>query len=303
VFVIHCTAAAQTHHSKFTLPAIALPAAISRAVFHQAQHLLTATVPDLGTDVHITFFNPSRVTSYDVLSRSIEALQSAVCLPFSLSITEYPFTFDPVRCQIAIEQYLSRVLETNGWWRLCRNLVQGNSECGFGLADFQMHASLSTGPPSFSKFRKASATTNPPQHLFSLSVSGDVKFFKLQKSAAIIDKRLRDMRLDSLGGLVLPNLRTGFAVRYSTQVPSSIADYWWFAHGMVISSVKAVFEITFVPGSEDQTLTYPEQCFLQPMALREKPLRTIKGPADDFERDFTKFIKTVVDALQADFIP
>jgi hypothetical protein len=141
------------------------------------------------------------------------------------------------------------------------------------------------------------------QHLLSLSISGDVKFFKFQKEATAINRRFQDTRLDSLGGLVLPNLRTAFAVKYSIKVPSSIIPYWWFAPGMVLRSVKAVFEITFVAGNEDETLTYPEQCFLHPMALREKPLRTIEGPANHFERDFAQLMKTAADALQADFTP
>jgi hypothetical protein len=80
----------------------------------------------------------------------------------------------------------------------------------------------------------------------------------------------------------------------------ALVDYWRFVHGIGLDADQTVFEISFSPGDETTTLTYPSKCVLQPVPFLEKSMRKHSGRASEFEQQFINEVQDVVNTIIAD---
>jgi hypothetical protein len=291
----------------FPIPSQSIPIAISRALFIASPRVLTAVLPSLENQICAVFFHCSAEFASAQLQSAMAMLKASFPMPLSIA-TEIEIEIDAIKFQVAVEQYLLRHLESNGWWQIKEDaprLLRGNSARDYALSNFTVKCAFSSAPGRLTGFAKAGRSTETKTELF-VTIGGHVTF--LVKNDGLLELGRGDqekviagesVRIDSMPCSVLPNCSRAFAVRCKKN--RALGEYWRFVHGLDIADDSVEFEVSFTPGDETVTLTYPSKCVLQAVPFREIPMRQCGERAEEFRRRFLKDIQIVVDAIVADF--
>jgi hypothetical protein len=243
------------------------------------------------------------------MQSAINLLQSSVGVSYTIAAKPIEGEIEATSLQIAIEQHVLRYLEGNGWWKIRLDspvICRGNSTSDFALSHFNISCNFLASSGQFTQFGRGSQMATVTSELF-LVLSGQITYLarcdawaELTTSDGTRIARGESVRLDSLPCSVLPNCTHAFAVRAGAMTNRALIDYWRFVHGIWVDADQKVFEVSFTPGDETVTLTYPSQCVLQRVPFLEKPMRKHSDGASDFEHKFTKEVQAVVDAIRAD---